>query len=192
MFHLVSLSLRISLAELLCLVPWLVCGYCLFVFCLCSLLVSCFQGNLISIVLKIPVVDRPCLALARQCRKKKIPNGEEVLCVKEQHQVRGREGALKSRATKTGKVEGHLPRESHVPFSNLDKAGHFGPFHGSNRRRRSRRRKHEKCNRKSGEMIRLGRTTTCLLVAERKQLDWRRKDDTHNREVLNLPCARSS
>ena len=71
MFHLVSLSLRISLAEFLCLVPWLVCGCCLFVFCLCSWFVSCFQGNLISILLKIPVVDRPCLALARQCRKKK-------------------------------------------------------------------------------------------------------------------------
>ena len=37
-------------------------------------LVSCFQGNLISILLKIPVVDRPCLALARQCRRKKKVN----------------------------------------------------------------------------------------------------------------------
>ena len=35
------------------------------------LLVSCFQGNFISILLIIPVVDRPCLALARQCREKK-------------------------------------------------------------------------------------------------------------------------
>ena len=48
------------------------CGFWLLVFCLCVLLVSCFQGNLISILLKIPVVDRPCLALARQCRKKKL------------------------------------------------------------------------------------------------------------------------
>ena len=36
------------------------------------LLVSCFQGNLISILPKIRVVDRPCLALDRQCRKKKL------------------------------------------------------------------------------------------------------------------------
>ena len=71
-FTLSHLVLRISLAGFLCLVLWLVCGFCLFVCCLCVLLVSCFQGNLISILLIIPVVDRPCLALARQCRKKKI------------------------------------------------------------------------------------------------------------------------
>ena len=69
-FTLSHLVLRISLAGFLCLVLWLVCGFCLFVCCLCVLLVSCFQGNLISILLIIPVVDRPCLALARQCRKK--------------------------------------------------------------------------------------------------------------------------
>ena len=40
-------------------------------FCLCFLLVSCFQGNLISILLKIPVVDRPCLALAPAMQGKK-------------------------------------------------------------------------------------------------------------------------
>ena len=38
----------------------------------CVLLVSCIQGNLISVLLRILVVDRPCLALARQCRKKNI------------------------------------------------------------------------------------------------------------------------
>ena len=71
MFHLVSLSFanfpgRIPLPGALACVWVFGC----FVFCLCVLLVSCFQGNLISILLKIPVVDRPCLALARQCRKK--------------------------------------------------------------------------------------------------------------------------
>ena len=32
-----------------------------------------------------------------------------------------------------------LTRETHVPSSNLDGADHFGPFHGSNRRRESKR-----------------------------------------------------
>ena len=54
-----------------CRAVWLVCGFWLSVFCLCALLVSCFHANLISILLKIPAVDRPCLALDRQCRKKK-------------------------------------------------------------------------------------------------------------------------
>ena len=48
---------------------WLVCGCCLFLFgfALCWFPFSgeiCFQSQL------IPVVDRPCLALVRQCRKK--------------------------------------------------------------------------------------------------------------------------
>ena len=47
------------------------CGCCLFVFCLCSGLFSCFQGNLISILLKIPVVDRPCLSTRPALQEKK-------------------------------------------------------------------------------------------------------------------------
>ena len=49
LFHLVSLSLQISLADLVGLVPWLVCWCCLFLVGFCCLLVSVFRGNLISI-----------------------------------------------------------------------------------------------------------------------------------------------
>ena len=72
MFHLVSLSLQISLTVL----P----GSCLGL-CVCALLVfvvvcwvGCWFLSLGKFVLNhrlIPVVDRPCLALVRQCRKKK-------------------------------------------------------------------------------------------------------------------------
>ena len=51
--------------------PWLVCGCCLFCwFCW----VGCWFLSLGKFDLNhrlIPVVDRPCLALVRQCRKKK-------------------------------------------------------------------------------------------------------------------------
>ena len=49
LFHLVSLSLQISLAELPGLVPWPLCGCCLLLVGFCFLLVSFFRGNLISI-----------------------------------------------------------------------------------------------------------------------------------------------
>ena len=69
MFHLVSLSLQISLVDLPCLVLWLVCGCCLF----CFVFVLCWffsSGKFDFNLSPIPVVDRPCLALVRQCRKK--------------------------------------------------------------------------------------------------------------------------
>ena len=49
---------------------WLVCGFWLLVFVRVSV-GFLLPGKFISILLIIPVVDRPCLALARQCRKKK-------------------------------------------------------------------------------------------------------------------------
>ena len=67
MSHLFHLVLRISLAV----VP---------VFCACFVwvvfaLVGCFLASreflVISFLIKIPVVDRQCLVLARQCREKK-------------------------------------------------------------------------------------------------------------------------
>ena len=58
---------------------WLVLvGWCVWVFGLCFVLACCFLAPgefrpLISFhLLKIPVVDRPCLVLDRQCRKKKM------------------------------------------------------------------------------------------------------------------------
>ena len=72
MFHLVSLSLQISLVGLPGLVPWLVCGCCFFwlvLFLVGFFLPGKFDFNLML----IPVVDRPCLALVRQCRKKNLP-----------------------------------------------------------------------------------------------------------------------
>ena len=68
MFHLVSLSLQISLNVL----PGPGLGLCVVAF-----LLFCWVGWFLSLgkfVLNhrlIPVVDRPCLALVRQCRKKK-------------------------------------------------------------------------------------------------------------------------
>ena len=72
MFHLVSLSLQISLTDL----PGPCLGLCVGVACF----VACLGGFVVGFFLTgkfdlnhmlIPVVDRPCLALVRQCRKKK-------------------------------------------------------------------------------------------------------------------------
>ena len=71
MFHLVSLSLQISLTDL----PGPCLGLCVGVACFVV-----FGGFVVGFFLfgkfdlnhmLIPVVDRPCLALVRQCRKKK-------------------------------------------------------------------------------------------------------------------------
>ena len=71
MFHLVSLSLQISLTDL----PGSCLGLCVCVACFVG-----FVGLVVGFFLwgkfdfnhrLIPVVDRPCLALVRQCRKKK-------------------------------------------------------------------------------------------------------------------------
>ena len=69
MFHLVSLSLQISLTVL----P----GPCLGL-CVCVACFVVFVGLVVGFFLlgklnhrRIPVVERPCLALVRQCRKKK-------------------------------------------------------------------------------------------------------------------------
>ena len=70
MFHLVSLSLQISLADL----PGPCLGLCVGVACfwLVLFLVGFFlPGKFDFNLMLIPVVDRPCLALVRQCRKKK-------------------------------------------------------------------------------------------------------------------------
>ena len=69
MFHLVSLSLQISLADL----PGPCLGLCVGVACfwLVWFLVGFFlPGKFDFNLMLIPVVDRPCLALVRQCRKK--------------------------------------------------------------------------------------------------------------------------
>ena len=58
---------------------------------------------------------------------------------KEQHQVRGREGGLKSKDYQDRQSRGRPYWRDHVPSSNLDRADHFGPFHGSNRRRKRKR-----------------------------------------------------
>ena len=72
MFHLVSLSLQISLTDL----PGPCLGLCVGVACFVVLggFVVCFflLGKFDLNHMLIPVVDRPCLALVRQCRKKKI------------------------------------------------------------------------------------------------------------------------
>ena len=66
--------------------------------------------------------------------------GEEVVCVKEQHQVWGRERELKSKGYNDHRESREtLLERPHISSSDLDKADHFGPFHGSNRRRTSRR-----------------------------------------------------
>ena len=70
MFHLVSLSLQISLNG--CLARALACVWVLLVLLVCW--VGCLFLSLGKFDLNhrlIPVVDRPCLALVRQCRKKK-------------------------------------------------------------------------------------------------------------------------
>ena len=74
MFHLVSLSLQISLTDL----PGPCLGLCVGVACFVVLggFVGGFflWGKFDLNHMLIPVVDRPCLALVRQCRgKKKIP-----------------------------------------------------------------------------------------------------------------------
>ena len=69
MFHLVSLSLQISLADL----PGPCLGLCVGVACfwLVLFLVGFFlPGKFDFNLMLIPVVDRPCLALVRQCREK--------------------------------------------------------------------------------------------------------------------------
>ena len=71
-FHLVSLSLQISLTDL----PGPCLGLCVGVACFCVL--GCFVvgffllGKFDLNHRLIPVVDRPCLALVWQCRKKKL------------------------------------------------------------------------------------------------------------------------
>ena len=63
----VSPSLQISLDF--CLV-WLFVGVALFGWCVLFLLAFAF-GEICFLSSLIPVVDRQCLALVRQCRKKK-------------------------------------------------------------------------------------------------------------------------
>ena len=71
MFHLVSLSLQISLTDL----PGPCLGLC--VGDACFVVLGCFVvgffllGKFDLNHMLIPVVDRPCLALVRQCRRKK-------------------------------------------------------------------------------------------------------------------------
>ena len=69
MFHLVSPSLQISVVDLLGPVPGLCVGVGLLV-CFVVVFFCLSRGNLSQSQL-IPVVDRPCLVLVRQCRKKK-------------------------------------------------------------------------------------------------------------------------
>ena len=70
MFHLVSLSLQISLADL----PGPCLGLCVGVACFWLVLFLVgfiLPGKFDFNLMLIPVVDRPCLALVRQCRRKK-------------------------------------------------------------------------------------------------------------------------
>ena len=71
MFHLVSLSLQISLTDL----PGPCLGLCVGVACFVvfvGLVVGFFLLGKFDLNHRlIPVVDRPCLALVRQCRKRK-------------------------------------------------------------------------------------------------------------------------
>ena len=79
MFHLVSLSLGISLADL----PGPCLGLCVGVACfwLVLFLVGFFlPGKFDFNLMLIPVVDRPCLALVRQCRKKKTTDPHILPC----------------------------------------------------------------------------------------------------------------
>ena len=74
MFHLVSLSLLFSLTDLPGPSP-LACVWVLFVLLfLGGFVVGLFLlGKFDLNHMLIPVVDRPCLALVRQCGKKKSP-----------------------------------------------------------------------------------------------------------------------
>ena len=77
-FHLFHLFLQISLD--LCLV-WF-CGRC---FVVCLFLLAFAFGEICFLSSLIPVVDRQCLALVRQCRKKKslicsVPSHLSNLC----------------------------------------------------------------------------------------------------------------
>ena len=79
MFHLVSLSLQISLTDL----PGPCLGLCVGVACFVVLggfVVGFFLlGKFDLNHMLIPVVDRPCLALVRQCRKKKRKKALDLL-----------------------------------------------------------------------------------------------------------------
>ena len=78
MFHLVSLSLQISPADFAWPVPWRVCGCCL----LGGFVVGFFlPGKFDFNLMLFPVVDRPCLALVRQCRKKRGKSRGEGKCI---------------------------------------------------------------------------------------------------------------
>ena len=90
MFHLVSLSLQISLTV----VPGSCLGLCVCVCCFCCLFcwVGCWFLSLGKFVFNhrlTPVVDRPSLALVRQCRGKKnfgakrdaYEQGSSIICV---------------------------------------------------------------------------------------------------------------
>ena len=69
LFHLVSLSLHNSLVDLPGLVP-LACVWVLLVLLCFLFFVGFFLLEKFDFyVIQIPVVDRPCLALVRQCRK---------------------------------------------------------------------------------------------------------------------------
>ena len=73
MFHLVSLSLQISLTDLPGPCFGLCVGVACFVVCLGGFVVGFFlTGKFDHNHMLIPVVDRPCLALVRQCRKKNV------------------------------------------------------------------------------------------------------------------------
>ena len=70
MFYLVSLSLQISLTDL----PGSCLGLCVCCLSCCFCWVGCWFLSLGKFDLNhrlIPVVDRPCLGLVRQCKKKK-------------------------------------------------------------------------------------------------------------------------
>ena len=71
MFHLVSLSLQISLTDLPGPCPGLCVGVACFVVLGCFVVGFFLLGKFDLNHMLIPVVDRPCLALVRQCRKKK-------------------------------------------------------------------------------------------------------------------------
>ena len=82
LFHFVSPSLQISLVGLPGPVPGLCVGVGLLV---CFVVVFCLSWGNLSQSQLIPVVDRPCLVLVRQCRKKISVNilsdiSCEILC----------------------------------------------------------------------------------------------------------------
>ena len=71
MFHLVLLSLQITLADLPGPCLGLCVGVACFVFLDCFVVGFFLSGKFDLNHMLIPVVDRPCLALVRQCRKNK-------------------------------------------------------------------------------------------------------------------------